>query len=82
MPSITIRNLDEGVKSLLRLQAAQHGHSMEREAREILRTALSRKPAGNTNLAAKIHARFQPLGGVNLPETPRESARKEPEFPA
>jgi len=48
MPSIIIRNLDEEIKSLLRLQAAQHGHSMEREAREILRTALSRQPAGNT----------------------------------
>ncbi len=36
MPTITIRNLDEDVKQKLRVLAAQHGRSMEAEARAIL----------------------------------------------
>jgi hypothetical protein len=39
--TLTIRNLDEGVKQKLRLRAASHQCSMEAEAREILATALS-----------------------------------------
>jgi plasmid stability protein len=39
--SITIRDIDERLRARLRVQAAHHGHSMEEEAREILRTALS-----------------------------------------
>lgn len=34
--TLTIRNLDEGVKHKLRLQAASHQRSMEAEAREII----------------------------------------------
>lgn len=37
MASITIRNLDDGVKQRLRVRAAEHGRSMEEEARELLR---------------------------------------------
>lgn len=40
MASLTIRNLDDNVKALLRLRAAQHGRSMEEEARQILRQTL------------------------------------------
>ena len=36
MASITIRNLDIGVKTQLLMRAAGHGHSMEEEARVIL----------------------------------------------
>ena len=41
MGSITIRNLDDSLKSRLRIQAAVHGRSMEDEARDILRTVLN-----------------------------------------
>jgi plasmid stability protein len=41
MSSITIRNLDPGVKERLRVRAAQHGRSMEAEARRILQSVLS-----------------------------------------
>ena len=34
--TLTIRNLAESVKRMLRIQAASHGRSMEAEAREIL----------------------------------------------
>jgi hypothetical protein len=37
--TITIRNLDDQVKQRLRVIAAQHGKSMEAEAREILTRA-------------------------------------------
>jgi hypothetical protein len=36
MPTITIRNLDEQVKQRLRVLAAEHGRSMEAEARAII----------------------------------------------
>ena len=39
MASITIRQLDEGLKQQLRLRAASHGRSMEDEVRTILRAA-------------------------------------------
>lgn len=34
--TLTIRNLEESVKQMLRMQAASHGRSMEAEARDIL----------------------------------------------
>lgn len=37
MASLTIRNLDPAVKDRLRVRAAEHGRSMEEEARLILR---------------------------------------------
>ncbi len=80
MASITIRNLDEPLKARLRVQAAIHGRSMEDEARDILRTVLNHEQAQPTNLAAAIRARFEPLGGVELPEVPREAMRKPPDF--
>src|SRR5437764_12204927 len=42
--TLTIRQLDEKTKTRLRVRAAQHGRSMEQEAREILRSALSAPP--------------------------------------
>jgi plasmid stability protein len=79
--SITIRNLDPAIKERLRVRAAEHGHSMEAEARRILRAALSgsRRPPSR-NLYERIHARFAPLGGVNLELPRRESAREPPCF--
>ena len=40
MASITVRNLDEGLKRRLRIRAAENGKSMEQEVRDILRAAL------------------------------------------
>lgn len=41
MATITVRNLDDDVKELLRIAAAKKGHSMEEEARLILKQALT-----------------------------------------
>ena len=71
MASMTIRNLDDNIKQRLCIQAAEHGRSMEEEARAILRAALT-EPAPPTNLARAIRTRFAPLGGVELDIPPRE----------
>ena len=80
MASITIRNLDDTLKSRLRIQAAVHGRSMEDEARDILRSALNREPTRKGSLAASIRARFAPLGGVELPVVARQPMRAPPSF--
>jgi plasmid stability protein len=80
MAGITIRNIDDTVRTRLRIQAAAHGKSMEGEARDILATAVNREPPVPTNLASAIRARFAPLGGLELPELPREPIREPPVF--
>ena len=78
MASITIRRLDEKTKARLRIRAAQHGRSMEDEARTLLRVALRDHipPAGN--LADAIRARFRRLGGVELRLPARQPMREPP----
>jgi len=60
MASLTIRNVDDELKSLLRQQAARHGCSMEQEVREILRRAVQTQPAG-AGFAQRIQRRFAGL---------------------
>jgi antitoxin FitA len=79
MASITIRNLEDDIKQRLRVRAAQHGRSMEEEAREILRREMG-EGAPARNLAAAIRARIAPFGGVDLAILPRESMREPPRF--
>lgn len=78
MVSITIRNLDGATKQRLRVRAAHRGHSMEEEARLILRGALAKDADPVTNLAEAIHRRFQLLGGVELELPPRSPMREPP----
>lgn len=69
---LTIRNLDDDVKSRLRRRAAKHGCSMEEEARQILRQALSGKTP-EKGLASRIHQRvMETTGGLEL-ELPARS---------
>ena len=78
MASITIRNLDEQTKARLRVRAAHRNRSMEDEARNILRAALSGDSATPRNLADEIRGRFRPLGGVELRLPAREPMREPP----
>lgn len=57
MAALTIRNLDEATKAALRIRAAQHGVSMEEEARRILKNALAR-PAAPSRLGQRLRNRF------------------------
>jgi antitoxin FitA len=86
MSSITIRKLDPAVKERLRIRAAEHGRSMEAEARVILQSAMDVSPADllpnrtGADLVARIRARFEPLGGVELELPPRHATREPPRF--
>ena len=64
MESITIRNLDDDVKTRLRVRAAEHHRSMEEEAQLILRDAVDGERTGPRDLAAFTRIGFAPLGGV------------------
>ncbi len=79
--SLTIRNLDDALKTTLRVRAARHGRSMEEEARVILRGALTGEGGGTErNLVDQVRAIFEPLGGVELELPPRDLARDPPDF--
>ena len=78
--SITIRSLPPNLKERLRIRAAEHGHSMEAEARQILQTSLATARPGGANLYERVRARFAPLGGAELDLPPREPVREPPSF--
>lgn len=77
MASLTIRNLDDVTKDRLRVRAAQSGHSMEEEARIILRCAVG----GVTGAALWESSRrlFGGDQGVDLKPLARAD-RKAPDF--
>ena len=80
MASITVRNLDDGLKRRLRIRAAENGRSMEQEVRDILRVALEEEEAPTRNLGTAIHELFKPFGGVELELPLREPMREPPRF--
>jgi antitoxin FitA len=80
MGVMTIRNLDETTKSRLRVRAAQHGKSMEEEARDILRSAVATEPKRGGDLGRAIQDRFAALGGIELELPPRAPIRDPIDF--
>ena len=80
MASITVRNLDDGLKRRLRIRAAENGRSMEQEAREILKHALEEDSVPVRNLGTALHELFRPFGGVDLEIPPRLPMREPPRF--
>ena len=78
---MTIRNLDDSLKAKLRVRAAQHGRSMEEEARVLLRDALAApREAAPPHLVDVAKQLFGRRHGVDLPVMPRAKARRVPEF--
>jgi antitoxin FitA len=77
MSMLTVKNLDDAVKTQLRVQAAQHGWAMEEEVRRIL-TRATLGNASTTPLGNRIHARFKSLGGFQTPA--RTLPRAAPKF--
>ena len=80
MSSITIRNLDETVKTGLRLRAARHGCSMEQEVRQILQQTVAPEQSKEINFAERLNRRFAGIHIDSLPYSPRKPSRKPPEF--
>ena len=68
MATITIRTLDDDVRDRLRQRAAEHGHSMEEEVRQILRQVVNPADTAATSerLGSRIHNHFARLGGAEL----------------
>jgi len=76
--SLTIRNIDDTLKERLRVRAAQHGHSMEEEARVILRQAVG--GITGASLWALSRQLFQGDQGVELDLPARDGDREPPGF--
>nr|WP_272486610.1 helix-turn-helix domain-containing protein [Zeimonas sediminis] len=72
LPQRRRQNLDDDLKAAFRVEAALRGHSMEEEARRVLRPGLSRR-GGEQGLGRRIHERFSAAGGVDLPEPDRSA---------
>jgi antitoxin FitA len=78
MSVLTVRNLDDDLKTRLRVRAAQHGRSMEAEAREILRESLTDPPG--PEMGSWIRKRFEGLGLDQLDLPPRTELPRAPDL--
>jgi plasmid stability protein len=79
MATLTIRRLDPAVKERLRVRAAQHGHSMEEEARRILSESCG-QASRVENLADIALRLFGEDHGIELELPARETGRGPPGF--
>ena len=79
LATITIRNLDDEIKQRLRVRAAEHGRSMEEEARDILRRVMS-ESASPRDLTAAIRARVARGARADLELPAREPMREPPQL--
>jgi antitoxin FitA len=78
MATLVIRDLRDDVKARLRIQAAEHGRSMEAEARALLTTALlGRRVEG---LGTHIREQFADIGGVDLAIPARDEPARAVQF--
>ncbi|HEX3662426.1 MAG TPA: hypothetical protein VHU89_13395 [Acidobacteriaceae bacterium] len=83
MASLTVRKLDDSVKARLRVLAAEHGRSMEEEARTILEIAVrAPHPEKTRNLYEAIRSSLAEAGiaGIDLEIAPRGPMREVVDF--
>lgn len=80
MTQITLKNLDPQLTQHLQQRAWQNRRTIEAEITAILASVLNPLPPNEPNLASAIQQRFAEVGGVELPETPREAMRNPPAF--
>ena len=78
MAVLTIRNIEDSVKERLRVRAAMHGHSMEEEARVILRRAVG--GVDGAELWALSRRLFARADGAALELPSRDDDRASPDF--
>ncbi|TMJ34326.1 MAG: toxin-antitoxin system [Alphaproteobacteria bacterium] len=65
MAQVIVRNLDDAVKRKLQRRAAQHGHSMEEEIRDILRDAVKDDGSRRSGFGTEAAKLFK---GIELEE--------------
>lgn len=80
MASITIRNLSDTTKDVLRVRAAEQGMSLEAYVRNLLQQESARASNRPATLAESARSYFGPKHGVDLELPPRDTRRKVPEF--
>ena len=80
MASLTIRNIDDALKTRLRVRAAEHGRSMEEEARHILRRDLLGEGDPVTNLDDLAEELFGQKRGIDLEPHPPVTPPTAPRF--
>jgi len=70
LAQLVVRNLEEGVKTKLQRRARRNGHSMEEEARDILRNAVKQEEESSSKgLGTEISALFAKIGlNSDIPE--------------
>ena len=79
MAALTIRNVDGVTKQALRIRAAQHGVSMEEEARRILKEALGRASAPS-RLGQRLLERFVRVASAEFALPSRQAPRTPPSW--
>jgi plasmid stability protein len=81
MPSLLIRNVDKTLHARLKQRASAHHRSLEEEARDLLRVALTRQPQ-EENIVDLARRLFGPKHGFDLDIPPRASEleRAPPDF--
>jgi plasmid stability protein len=77
MINIIISDADDDLAQRLKVRAAEHGRSIEAEARAILRLALGSSEEETStagNLGDSIRAIVEPVGGLELNIPPRKKS--------
>lgn len=87
MTNILLKSIRPQLVQRLQQRAEANGRTLEAEIETILTSVLT--PADTeetaaerdeTDLATAIRRRFAPLGGIDIPEMPREPTRTPPTF--
>jgi plasmid stability protein len=75
MAQLVVRNIDENLKQKLRACAAQRGHSMEAEARDLLRRGVEQPIPAPAGLGTAIASHFVGLDFEPLEALPGQAPR-------
>ena len=80
MTGLTIRGIDDELKSNLRLEAARRGCSMEETVRQILRRALIPSEGDAGGFGTRVHQYFVEVDAFDLELPERSAPRAVPDF--
>lgn len=81
MRTLIINDVDDDLHARLTARATLHSRSMEDEVRALLRQAVSDAPAAvPQKFGQAMRAIFEPLGGLELPDTRDRTFRAPPDF--